>query len=81
MLRKIDPFLLIRYPSSVFVGDSYTYFAGMTLAVAGIQGHFSKTLMLFFLPELINFALSLPQLFKLVPCPRHRVPKYETMDT
>ncbi|XP_058210073.1 uncharacterized protein LOC131322676 isoform X3 [Rhododendron vialii] len=29
------------YPSSVFVGDTYTYFAGMTMAVAGILGHFS----------------------------------------
>uniref|UniRef100_A0ACD5YCK0 Uncharacterized protein n=2 Tax=Avena sativa TaxID=4498 RepID=A0ACD5YCK0_AVESA len=28
------------YPSSVFVGDTYTYFAGMTLAVVGILGHF-----------------------------------------
>ncbi|KAG8372027.1 hypothetical protein BUALT_Bualt12G0024000 [Buddleja alternifolia] len=28
------------YPSSVFVGDTYTYFAGMTMAVAGILGHF-----------------------------------------
>jgi len=29
-----------RYPSSVFVGDTYTYFAGMTMAVVGILGHF-----------------------------------------
>ncbi|KAG6397304.1 hypothetical protein SASPL_143470 [Salvia splendens] len=28
------------YPSSVFVGDTYTYFAGMTMAVVGILGHF-----------------------------------------
>ncbi|RZC25704.1 UDP-N-acetylglucosamine--dolichyl-phosphate N-acetylglucosaminephosphotransferase isoform B [Glycine soja] len=28
------------YPSSVFVGDTYTYFAGMTMAVIGILGHF-----------------------------------------
>lgn len=32
--------LLLRYPSSVFVGDTYTYFAGMTMAVVGILGHF-----------------------------------------
>lgn len=62
------------YPSEVFVGDSFTYFAGMALAVVSIQSHFSKTLMLFFAPELINFILSLPQLFKIVPCPRHRLP-------
>ncbi|RLN36197.1 UDP-N-acetylglucosamine--dolichyl-phosphate N-acetylglucosaminephosphotransferase [Panicum miliaceum] len=28
------------YPSIVFVGDTYTYFAGMALAVVGILGHF-----------------------------------------
>jgi len=48
----------------------------MTLAVAGILGHFSKTLMLFFLPQLINFVISVPQLVGLVPCPRHRTPKF-----
>jgi len=64
------------YPSKVFVGDSFTYFSGMTLAVASIMGHFSKTLMLFFLPQLINFTLSLPQLFGFIDCPKHRVPTY-----
>jgi UDP-N-acetylglucosamine--dolichyl-phosphate N-acetylglucosaminephosphotransferase len=64
------------YPSRVFVGDSFTYFSGITLAVAGILGHFSKTLMLFFIPQLINFAVSLPQLFGVIPCPKHRVPKF-----
>lgn len=65
------------YPSSVFVGDTYTYFAGMTLAVAGIMGHFSETLLLFFAPQVINFLLSLPQLFGFIPCPRHRLPKFD----
>lgn len=64
------------YPSKVFVGDTYTYFAGMTFAVVGVLGHFSKTLLLFFIPQLINFLYSLPQLFGFVPCPRHRLPKY-----
>jgi len=67
-------------PADVFVGDSYTYFAGMTLAVAAIMGHFSKTLMLFFLPQLFNFAISLPQLFGIVHCPRHRLPLYNPKD-
>ena len=66
------------YPSAVFVGDSYTYFAGMTLAVAGILGHFSETLLLFCLPQVVNFLYSIPQLFKVVPCPRHRLPRFET---
>eukprot|EP01130_Rhizamoeba_saxonica_P009683 TRINITY_DN3948_c0_g1_i1.p1 TRINITY_DN3948_c0_g1~~TRINITY_DN3948_c0_g1_i1.p1 ORF type:complete len:398 (+),score=52.99 TRINITY_DN3948_c0_g1_i1:36-1229(+) len=68
------------YPSQVFVGDSFTYFSGITLAVAGIMGHYSKTLMLFFIPQLINFIISLPQLFKIIPCPRHRVPKFNAKD-
>jgi len=62
------------FPAAVFVGDTYTYFAGMALAVAGILGHFSETLLIFLIPQVFNFAYSLPQLFKLVPCPRHRLP-------
>lgn len=62
------------YPATVFVGDTYCYFAGMTFAVIGIHGHFSKTLLLLFLPQIFNFLYSVPQLFKLIPCPRHRLP-------
>jgi UDP-N-acetylglucosamine--dolichyl-phosphate N-acetylglucosaminephosphotransferase len=58
----------------VFVGDTFCYFAGMTFAVAGIHGHFTKPLWLFFLPQIANFLYSIPQLFKIVPCPRHRLP-------
>jgi len=64
------------YPSRVFVGDTFTYTAGMAFAVCGILGKSSKTIMLFFVPQFINFVLSLPQLFKLLPCPRHRLPSY-----
>ena len=46
----------------------------MTFAVVGIHGHFSKTLLLLFMPQIINFILSIPQLFKFMPCPRHRLP-------
>ena len=48
------------FPSRVFVGDTFCYFAGMTFAVVGILGHFSKTMILFFLPQICNFVLSLP---------------------
>ncbi|KAG6512175.1 hypothetical protein ZIOFF_030270 [Zingiber officinale] len=97
------------YPSSVFVGDTYTYFAGMALAVVGILGHFRynphfctidlvkheisdytggrslllelfetcETLLLFFLPQVLNFLYSCPQLLKIIPCPRHRLPKFD----
>lgn len=67
-----------KYPSQVFVGDTYCYFAGMTFAVCGILAHFSKALLLFFIPQLINFTLSIPQLIGIIPCPRHRLPKYNT---
>jgi UDP-N-acetylglucosamine--dolichyl-phosphate N-acetylglucosaminephosphotransferase len=62
-------------PASVFVGDTFCYFAGMTFAVLGILGHFSKTLLLLFLPQVFNFVYSLPQLAKIIPCPRHRLPR------
>ncbi|GAB2295542.1 hypothetical protein Dimus_029706 [Dionaea muscipula] len=65
------------HPSSVFVGDTYTYFAGMTMAVVGILGHFSETLLIFFLPQVLNFLLSLPQLAGIIPCPRHRLPRFD----
>lgn len=65
------------YPSSVFVGDTYTYFSGMTMAVVGILGHYSETLLIFFLPQVINFLLSLPQLSGYIPCPRHRLPRFD----
>lgn len=70
-------FYFNKYPSRVFVGDTFCYWSGMTLAVVSILGHFSKTLMLFFIPQTINFVYSIPQLFHLVPCPRHRLPKYD----
>ena len=65
------------YPAQVFVGDTYCNFAGMVLAVIGILGHFSKTLLLFFIPQILNFVLSIPQLFHWLPIPRHRLPKWD----
>lgn len=66
------------YPSRVFVGDTFCYFSGMTFAVVAILGHFSKTMLLFFIPQVVNFVYSVPQVFKFVPCPRHRLPKYDS---
>ena len=64
------------YPARVFVGDTYCYFAGMVFAAVSILGHFSKTLILLLLPQIFNFLYSAPQLFRLVPCPRHRLPRF-----
>jgi len=65
------------YPASVFVGDTFTNYAGMALAVVAILGHFPVMLLLLMLPQLVNFLVSIPQLFKLRPCPRHRLPTYD----
>merc|ERR1712188_350274 len=77
LMTSFALFFFNWYPSKVFVGDTYTYFAGMAFAVVGILGHFSKTLMILFLPQILNFVLSLPQLFGLIPCPRHRLPRLD----
>lgn len=66
-----------RYPARAFIGDTFCYFAGMAFAVVGILGHFSKTLLLFFIPQIFNFLYSTPQLFGVVPCPRHRLPSLD----
>ena len=65
------------YPARVFVGDTYTNYAGMALAVVAILGHFPVMLLLLMAPQLVNFLVSIPQLFKLRPCPRHRLPTYD----
>jgi UDP-N-acetylglucosamine--dolichyl-phosphate N-acetylglucosaminephosphotransferase len=68
------------FPSAVFVGDTYCYFAGMTFAVSGILGHNPKTLLLFHIPQVVNFVFSVPQLMnaRAIPCPRHRMPAFVT---
>ena len=58
------------YPSRVFVGDTYTYFAGMTLAVGGILGHTSKTLMLFFVPQVCTAVVGHTSMQSLCVCTR-----------
>jgi UDP-N-acetylglucosamine--dolichyl-phosphate N-acetylglucosaminephosphotransferase len=60
LLCSLALFKYNRFPSQVFVGDTFCYAAGMTFAVVSILGHFSKTTMLFFIPQLINFVLSVP---------------------
>lgn len=68
------------FPARCFVGDTYCYFSGMVFAIVGIIGHFLKTLLIFLLPQVINFIYSVPQLFHIVPCPRHRLPKFNPED-
>lgn len=68
------------FPARVFVGDTYCYFSGMVFAIVGILGHFSKTLLIFLLPQIINFVYSAPQILGVVPCPRHRMPRFNIDD-
>jgi len=63
-----------KFPSMIFAGNAYCYFAGMTFAVLGFLGNFSKTLFIFFIPQILNVILSLPQLVGLIPIARHRLP-------
>lgn len=50
-------YLFNKYPATIFVGDTYCYWAGMTLAVVSVTGRFTKTLLLFLIPQ-VNFFLN-----------------------
>lgn len=65
-----------KYPALTFVGDTFTAFAGMHFAAAAVMGHSAKSLLLLFAPQILNFLISLPQLLRFVPCPKHRVPDF-----
>jgi len=56
----IDCFWTTRYPARALPGDTLCYLTGMAFAVVGIQAHFSKTLHLFFMPQIFNSLLSWP---------------------
>jgi UDP-N-acetylglucosamine--dolichyl-phosphate N-acetylglucosaminephosphotransferase len=62
------------FPSRVFVGDVFTLTAGAVVAAAGTVGHFAEMTLLFMVPQVLNFVVSLPQLLGFVHCPRHRLP-------
>ncbi|EDR25882.1 glucosaminephosphotransferase, putative [Entamoeba dispar SAW760] len=82
-LYLLIPFLFVtivlfyynKFPSKVFVGDSFTYFSGGVLGVASIIGGYDRLMFCLFFPEFINFFVSIPQLFGFIYCPRHRLPK------
>uniref|UniRef100_A0A7S1AY46 UDP-N-acetylglucosamine--dolichyl-phosphate N-acetylglucosaminephosphotransferase n=1 Tax=Noctiluca scintillans TaxID=2966 RepID=A0A7S1AY46_NOCSC len=80
LCASVALFRLNWFPAKVFVGDTYCYFGGMTLAVVCVVGHANKTLWLLQFPQLLNFVYSLPQLFRFIgiPQPRHRMPWYDT---
>ena len=58
--QNSNVFVISRYPSSVFVGDTYTYFAGMSLAVVGILGHFRYHYTIFISEAFVNHEFFLP---------------------
>eukprot|EP00915_Cephaloidophora_sp_WS-2016_P007902 GHVH01010923.1.p1 GENE.GHVH01010923.1~~GHVH01010923.1.p1 ORF type:complete len:397 (+),score=23.47 GHVH01010923.1:111-1301(+) len=62
------------FPAAVFVGNSYTTFSGVFFASLAFLGHQNRILIPLFSLQLINALISIPQLLRIVPCPRHRVP-------
>lgn len=58
-----------------FVGDTFVYFAGCVVAFSSVSGRFPFKVLFFLLPQVANFLLSVPQIFGLMPCPRHRLPR------
>lgn len=74
---------LNAYPSQIFIGDTYCYFAGIIIAISALMsktwfilGGTAIVCHMFLIPQLINFLYSTPQLFGFVPCPRHRLTTY-----
>ena len=65
------------FPSRLFVGDTFAYFAGSLFIAVSVVGHFSKMAVLFLIPQALNFVYSIPQLFRWLPIPRHRMPDYD----
>ena len=72
--------ILNAYPSAVFVGDVFCYFSGMLLLTIGAITDQFWTVFALHIPQIINAALSVPQLLGIVPCPRHRMPGYDPAD-
>nr|BAN66137.1 N-acetylglucosamine-1-phosphate transferase [Babesia bovis] len=83
-LMLLLPFLSVNlglicynwYPASTFVGNIYTSMAGALFAVVGLVCECSLLMLLLFIPQLINFVVSIPQLIGILPCPRFRAPRY-----
>jgi len=63
-----------RYPAKVFSGNSFTTFSGVFFASLAFLGGHNRIVLPLFLPQLVNFMLSLPQLLNITQCPRHRIP-------
>lgn len=63
-----------KVEAKTFVGDTYCYFAGCVFAACAIIGKYPIKILLFFIPQLFNFIISIPQLVGIVHCPRHRLP-------
>ncbi|MHA1409012.1 MAG: UDP-N-acetylglucosamine--dolichyl-phosphate N-acetylglucosaminephosphotransferase [Candidatus Odinarchaeia archaeon] len=63
-----------KYPAKVFVGNSFTYFAGMALIAIAILANMERIVILCTFPQLINFVYSLKDFFG--ETPRHRKPVY-----
>lgn len=64
-----------KYPAKIFVGNSFTYFAGMFLITVAVFSNMEKLFILCTFPQFINFLYSIKDFAKKTP--RHRVPSYD----
>jgi UDP-N-acetylglucosamine--dolichyl-phosphate N-acetylglucosaminephosphotransferase len=66
-----------KFPAKLFVGDTFCYFAGMSLTCVAILCHTTRTLFCLLFVQIINFIVSLPQICGFIHCPRHRMPGFD----
>lgn len=64
------------FPASLFVGNVYTALAGAVFAAVAALCHCHRFMLAMFVPQAINFLLSVPQLLGIKHCPRFRGPRY-----
>lgn len=69
-------FLFNKTSAKTFVGDTFCYFAGCVLCAASLVGKYPIKLLFYFIPQLLNFVLSIPQITGWMFCPRHRLPVF-----
>lgn len=72
-LSSSMPLLYLNaYPSKVFIGNAYLFFAGYLIIFLE-----QRLILLFYGLQILNFAVSLPQILGFYHCPRHRMPGYD----
>ncbi|ORM40370.1 UDP-N-acetylglucosamine--dolichyl-phosphate N-acetylglucosaminephosphotransferase [Babesia sp. Xinjiang] len=64
------------YPATTFVGNMYTSLSGALFAATSILCDSSLMMLMLFVPQMVNFVVSIPQLIGIIHCPRFRAPRF-----